>query len=139
MLRIKPDLSRDKDTEIYDKWTQALDASRELCINARSYAEKFRAQHAYTAILPIVAIPDDTLWMVEYGEDGQVAGDPKPAEYCEFYADRQIVLHPPGHPHYQTFTFSHINFATMGGLKKFTDKLKGDYLWRDLFGDTFEE
>ena len=105
------------ESDLYDKWSQALASAVELAEAARDYARNMPKGKALTAILPLVVVPDERLWQVVYEENGSLSGDPAPVTECVLYVGREINLGSSDAP--QPFRFSHIHFFTLGGFRKF--------------------
>lgn len=143
LLQIRPDVDktkkgnyvRVKDSEIYDKWSQALASAVDLVRDARRYAFRFDLLHVFSILLPAVVVPDDVLWQIEYDINGRPVGDPVKTDECEFYVAREAA--PPGDLGDSTepYTFSHLHFLTMTGFGLFLLKITGDEDWRKLAFD----
>ena len=142
ILRIKPNPNRsqlasapfvsDSDADIYDKWSQALSSSVELAELACGAAGRHHVPKFYTAILPVVVVPDDSLWTVYYEDSGVLLKQPQPASTCELFVGREITVTRDWMPH--QFTFSHIHFFTLAGFRVFLTSLTSDDVtWGKLF------
>jgi hypothetical protein len=128
-----PDLKRTPDEDIYDKWAQALASAKDLveagCACSRGLPH---LKMVYTAVLPVVVIPDDRLWKVTYDEEGSIASEPVQAEECQFFVGRSIDVGHAPEPH--PFTFSHVHFFTLSGLRSFMSLMAGEGdAWDRLF------
>jgi hypothetical protein len=108
------------DQEIYDRWSQALASARDLVFEARYYASKSHLSHVFTAILPLVVVPNNTLWSVEYDENGKLLREPIETDECEFFVSREITV-PAEFAELpeSEFHFSHIHFFTLKGFADF--------------------
>jgi hypothetical protein len=109
-----------KDREIYDRWSQALASAKDLLLESRYYAHKYQLKHVFTAVLPVVVLPDHALWFAEYDENGVLKGEPSETNQCEFFVGRELDV-PPEFPDFATevFKFSHIHFFTLSGFAQF--------------------
>jgi hypothetical protein len=141
LLRIQMDkrtISRSGESEMYERWAQALSSGIELGIAATSLAKHLPASSILSAILPVVVVPDGTLWRGIYTENGALSRPPEPVEQSAFFVGREVeVAGPKGEPWYQTFTFSHIHFFTLTGLTRFLSRIVSDAdAWRAVFVDT---
>jgi hypothetical protein len=106
-LKIKEKkLCADGDSEIYDKWSQALASSYDLAFSA---AYNKSASQALAFILPLVVVPDNSLWVVSYKDNGTPYGDPEKVDQCPFYVDQKFLIGLP-------FVITHIHFVTLKGL-----------------------
>jgi hypothetical protein len=108
-----------RDSEIYDKWFQALASAFDLVNEALRYAERFATPHVFTLVLPIVVLPDDTLWQAEYAENGDLLGDPVRVDQCELYIGRSITPPHEAGDITSPYTFSHLHFFTSKGFIAF--------------------
>jgi hypothetical protein len=137
LLRIKSEkngkYSVVPDSDVYEKWSQALSSSEELCERAKRFSQDFKQEHVYSIIIPAVVVPDGSLWMMEYDPSGTPIADPRQLEACEFFVGRTWVIHPPGTPAFQEVCLSHIQFFTLSGLRKFVDRLQGQGFWNAMF------
>lgn len=142
ILRIKPNPNKsqtasvpfisDSDADIYDKWSQALSSSVELAELACERAAHYRVPKFYCAILPVVVVPDDSLWTVYYDENGAVLKQPELVNTCDLLVRREITVTRDWMPH--QFTFSHIHFFTLTGFNAFVSNMAAsDVVWNKLF------
>lgn len=133
LLRMKmkdKKLCSDGDSEIYDKWSQALASSRDLAYefaNANATTEK----RGYAFLMPMVIVPDNSLWTVSYNDNGTIQDAPKQVDLCDFYVDQKLSIKFP-------FVLTHIHFATLKGLSKMLEQYAdGDfYKWDKIFSIT---
>ncbi len=122
-----------RDSDVYDKWFQALASAFDLVSEALRHAERFVIPHVFTLVLPVVVLPDDTLWQAEYSENGDLLGDPTKTDECEMYVGRSMT--PPHEIGDITtpYTFSHLHFFTSKGFISFLLRATGaggDNQWR---------
>src|ERR1035437_3866292 len=92
LLRLKKKdnkLYADGDLEIYDKWSQALASSHDLAFGA-VYNKPPPQSCAF--VLPLVIVPDNSLWTVSYKDDGALEGESMQVEQCEFYVDQKLLI-----------------------------------------------
>lgn len=142
LVRIKPNLNPSKstpelfvsvpDSDIYDKWAQALSSSIGLIKSAHERAIAHRGSEFYAAILPILVVPDGSLWKVDYDDNGSICGQPEQVNNCELFIGREIEVSKEWFTH--PFTFSHIHFFTISGFGFFLSSLiSGEAVWSKLF------
>jgi hypothetical protein len=74
------------DADTYDKWSQALASSAEL-VNVAALLKNREPAPVFTFVMPILLVPDATLWVVDYTEDGK-RGVPDPVNEALLYVDR---------------------------------------------------
>jgi hypothetical protein len=110
------DLLKTSDEDIYKRWSQALASAYDLCESSARVAAGSGIKYMRTAIIPVVVVPDGTLWKIEYTDEGQRLGFPEPSNLLEFYVNHsQTIAHPAiGAP--MAFTFTHLHFVTLTGL-----------------------
>jgi hypothetical protein len=141
LLRFQSDkkaTSRAGESEIYDRWTQALSSAVELAKSATKVAKHLSMRSVLTAIVPVVVVPNKALRTKMYDSNGTMIADPDSVDQCAFFIDREIeVLGPRGKPWFQTFTFSHVHFFTVDGFRSFLDEMVlADATWKKLFNIT---
>lgn len=127
---LKPDKNgRSNDSEIYDRWAQAISSAHDL---VREAATKPAAMDLcqYGAVFPWVVVPDGALWRAKYDGAGALLADPEPVDRCRFFVAHSLQL--PPEEHHNPVCLSHIDFATLGGFRKFVGSLKRPALdWDD--------
>lgn len=131
-LKIKErKLCSDGDSEIYDRWSQALASSHELALEA---ARNPLNPKSYTFIMPIVVVPDGSLWTANYNDNGDLVGDPQPAKQCEFHVAHKIDVGVP-------YVITHIHFLTLEGLKNLIAEyaIADCFKWEKIFSITASE
>ncbi len=81
------------DSEIYAKFSQAQNSIVDLIES--SYCDEYEDMAHQFFVLPILVVPDGTLWEQKYLEDGQRHGVPEPVERIPFYVNKtyQKELH----------------------------------------------
>ena len=133
----KNPMTKTQDSDVYDKWAQALSSSVELAESACHFAKKNSAARFFTAVLPVVVVPDDVLWRVVYDDNGTISNNPEQVNECELYVAREIeVGGEKGTPWFHCFTFSHVHFFTLTGFSSFLSKMSVNELaWSKLFTD----
>jgi hypothetical protein len=83
-------------------------------------------------VLPVVVVPDGTLWRAEYDHNGSLLGEPSKAEECEFYVGREVPCKSRPGDWSSSFTFSHLHFLTLRGFAKFLLRIQKETDWSDL-------
>ena len=133
----KKPMSRTQDSDVYDKWAQALSSAVGLAQSACDYAQTFRVARFLTAVIPAVVVPDGVLWRMVYDENGSVSCDPAQVDACEFFVGREIEIGgEKGTPFFHRYTFSHVHFFTLTGFGSFLSKMAvNTHAWNKLFTD----
>lgn len=114
------------DEEIYRRWSQALASAHELCATSMWAAAGGGNKYIRTAILPVVVVPDGTLWKVEYTQDGRRNGFPEQEHLVEFYVNHECVVPHPASRAPTSFIFTHLHFVTLTGLQTLLSKFGGN-------------
>lgn len=102
------------DSEIYEKWGQALSSIDDL-IGEMIDDGKDSDRQYFSMCLPVLVVPDGRLWAVDYDLDGHLTNSPVRIEHCSFYVGKSYST---GHfgPGY---TVSHLELFTFSGLQHF--------------------
>lgn len=131
---LKPEKNgRSNDSEIYDRWAQAIASAHDLVHEAATKPGTMDMFH-YGAVFPWVVVPDGALWRACYDEAGQLVSDPEAVDRCRFFIAHPIQLEPE-HRH-NPIHLSHIDFATLTGFRKFLSSIKRPQLdWDDWIPD----
>lgn len=96
------------DGTLYDKWSQALSSANELCAEAH---DNFCIGYPQL-VLPILVVPENTLWTIDYTEEGILAGRPKRRDFSPFYVDWPVT-----HPTKGIIgKLGHLEISTLNGL-----------------------
>ena len=118
-------LCADGDSEVYDRWSQAVASSHDLAFAAANN----KSSHPYFAfVMPVVVVPDNSLWIVTYNDDGLIAGDPIQVNQSDFYIDHKLLIGLP-------FALTHIHFVTLKGLSELVSTFANAdaYQWDQIF------
>jgi hypothetical protein len=139
LLRLKADkqpISSVSDTDVYDKWAQALSSLVDSIYAACRLAGELHKQHYYSAFLPLVVVPNATLWQCEYDLKGSVSSDPLLVDECMFFVGQQHRTGADAEKKRVTqhdFAISHIHFCTVRGLRSLLSRLAvDDQAWAQL-------
>ena len=106
--------ARSNDNEIYGKWSQAIASAHDLLVEA-AVVERW----LFTVVVPLVVLPDNTLWSAVYDADGNLESDPSLVDSCTFYVGHPSLSANDGHHQVQPATLSHIHFLTQAGFAEF--------------------
>ena len=109
------------DSEIYNKWAQALNSAYDLATLAQGDACVFGVDCMATVVLPILVVPNERLWKIEYDADGNRLGDPTLVKRCSYYVNREIsetnIVNG-------RLVASHLEMVTIDGLFELLSELK---------------
>jgi hypothetical protein len=103
----------------YDRWNQAAGSAGALALNTFEHGKNTDvAAGVATMTLPVFAVPDETLWQLEFSDEGEIAAAPQRADHITVYRDIRIRRTKNyGTPFYRTITMSHVHFVTLSGLR----------------------
>jgi len=127
---------RTRDTEIYEKWSQALASGVDLVDAAGRNATAAGNQHVFTFVIPVVVLPDDTLWKVEYDVNGKITQGPQPSNEIEFFVGHKVSPPVELGDSSEPYVFSHLHFVTFTGFATLLLKITSDEEWS---GSAFHE
>jgi hypothetical protein len=66
--------------DTYDRWSQCLAAATRLVRMATAQPGPDDGQPRYTFVMPVLVVSNDTLWVVDYDENG-MRSNPTPSAY----------------------------------------------------------
>ena len=109
------------DHEVFDKWAQALASANDL-IRPANAAEMDRQPGYLLAVLPVLVVPDKTLWAADYSNDGVLAQDsPSEITEAELFVGEKYKLTDAAF-----YTVSNLHVFTTTGFFGFLDKMLND-------------
>ncbi len=120
------------DGAAFDKWAQAFASADGLIARAVHAYRRYRTSHYMTFIAPILVVSNETLWSVNYSEEGVPVDDPAQVDEGLLYADRRYLPTDGA-----SYTLSHLHIYTRTGLDRFLQRLASDgALWKAIFKAT---
>lgn len=100
------------DSEVFDKWGQAIASLNDL-IRSAAVLRDSEGYAKWSICVPVLMVPDDTLWTVNYAVNGSLEGAPTKSDHGEFYiGDSQTYVPNPDY----LFRVSHLHVVTKSGL-----------------------
>ena len=110
--------------DVFDAWSQALASAEGLVKIAAADGMRYLAR-TLTLVLPIVVVPDDALWVVEFDGNGH-RNEPVLSHGCAFY-----VGHRCDTGDNSVVRLTHIEFVTLSGLCHMLANVLSDdrHLW----------
>ena len=118
------------DKEVYDGWAQAVASGCDYLTGDVVGNFRERPKKSYTVGFPVLAVPDETLWIVDYDATGTQTTKPNQVGETWFYLGKK----GPEFLSQEVHTFSHMLIATLGELPAFLCQLKdGGPLYNQLF------
>lgn len=119
------------DADVYDKWTQALGSSAALIHQAGGRHLENSDEALSSAILPVLVVANDTLWVADYSEDGTLINHPKQVNETTLFVGRHYK-NPMGFG--SPFIISHLHIYTKVGIEALLTKIASDEsYWELLF------
>jgi hypothetical protein len=104
--------SKDPD-EIHVRWMQAVASSSDLLVSAHDEYTRMEIDECATFILPMVVVPEGSLWVIDYASSGEPLGDPRQENRVEFAIFKSVS----GPKLYgEDYLLSHLEFVTEKGL-----------------------
>jgi hypothetical protein len=112
---------RSGDTEVYGRWTQALQSATSL-LQKLSFEDEREQKVRLTWIVPILVVPDRRLYVVDFEDDGTRGSAPVTVDRTAFFVDfKPPSFESSGIP----FRFRHLEIMTYSGIKLFTEQITG--------------
>ena len=110
------------DGEVYGRWTQALQSSANILSSLQDMRLAGQSV-SFIWIVPILVVPDDRLFIVDFNDSGLRVRDPSIIDRTPFYVDYQIAgCDYEGPP----LKFGHFEIMTYSALKEFVEDLTGE-------------
>jgi hypothetical protein len=121
------------DSEVFDKWSQALSSAHDLIVNSTAYSERYVQPDFFAVTLSVLVVSDGTLWVSNFRQDGKRAAA-KRTDEATIFVGKEYWTGPMGVAH----TISHLHIFTLKGFKRFIDRVVADddpneYIWHELF------
>jgi hypothetical protein len=125
------------DDDGYDAWNQAVGSAADMAIRSLLFEHRQgQGILSATVTLPLMVVPDGTLWRVEFGEAGEPVADPVPVEDVTYFCDhRARRADKIGTVHYREVRLPHVHFFTQLGLQRFLKVLQNRFaiFWDNTF------
>ncbi|WP_395740056.1 hypothetical protein [Prosthecobacter sp.] len=119
------------DSEVFDKWSQALASSFDLVSDAGTSLNEFENTCLTTVIIPVLVVSDGTLWAIDYSANGQIADEPKQVDECTIFVGKKYAF---GKTHsFMEHQISHLHVYTKKGFDAFLEHIRSDDSWEDVF------
>jgi hypothetical protein len=122
---------KSKNDEVYDKWIQVFGQANSLLNKAAKIYEENSLDFHFSVLFPILVIPDNCLWVINYDLFGNIVERPKLVDYCELYfglESEYIDIYS------DNIEFSHLYIFTISGLSKYLKRFNlEENLMKDLF------
>jgi methyl coenzyme M reductase beta subunit len=121
------------DAEVFEKWAQAVASACGQVIEAAEDYKTSNEDVGATIVLPILIVPDGTLWVADYSNDGQLVGAAKKVDSCIVYLGKEASALPFA----TNYWFSHLQVFTKTNFVAYLKKFgHGENYWDTLFCET---
>jgi hypothetical protein len=117
--------------EVFDKWMQALASAADMVTAAAEELSIAAVDRIHSvALLPVLVVSDDTLWVADYASDGALKGVPFTVDEITFFLGRKYALARER----LTFTISHLHIIRRGYVHTLFEQIaRGGGIWQELF------
>jgi hypothetical protein len=121
------------DAKVYEKWSQAVSSAFDLVARSADEYERTDRRAAAIVVLPMLILPDKTLWTADYSGEGRLMADPKLADECTLFLGKSVFAGAVGH-----YKISHLHIFTKTKFDGFLDKISvNDKYWTSIFPGEF--
>ena len=110
------------DSDIYSKWSQAVNSSFELAETAYYESYDHQSKVFISFVMPIVVIPDNTLWIAKYDHEGNRIGEIKQNEECQYYIGNKFELGDKISG--KEIVLTHLHIMTFSRFNKFVNEVE---------------
>lgn len=139
---VRRENNKNGESDIYDRWTQAVNSAFDLC---RDAIEATLRDDFGQVVLPVVVVPDETMWEVGYDSSTCAPSTPKAVDEVRYFIGQKVPVPLP--PHTQNhagnrliFQLSHVHFFTLRGIGQFLAKLSAAGAdWDEWFPEGAQE
>lgn len=109
------------DSEMFSKWSQAICSAEAMADEHHHDVPTDSIGWMYSIYLPVVVVPDNRLWVIDYKPDGMVDCEPRLVNSCSYFIGSTCSL--GGKINSVSYRFSHLNFVTFSELDAFLNRL----------------
>jgi hypothetical protein len=116
------------DRDVFEKWSQAVSSAQDLIAYLNGYLQQTEPCR-YTVTVPVLVVPNETLWTVNYSAKGAQLSDPVEVAECVFYLGKDVGSAFP----LFKYTISHLHIQTERGFVALLDRLAAnERYWDEL-------
>lgn len=112
------------DSDVYEKWSQALSSAHDLTYEACRDGTERTDDMCFSLVFPILVVPNDRLWVVQFDAAAYRTCAPRQTDRCSRFVNLSYY-HRSGLTG-DEMTISHLEFVTVTGLCQFVDQLCGN-------------
>lgn len=114
-----------KDGEVYEKWAQAIASAFDLVEQSIYDYKKTGGVRAFTMVIPVLVVADDTLWTADYSQEGKILDGPSLCGECDIFIGKDISTPSAD------YTISHLHVLTKKKFDEYLDRIKGNKIYWD--------
>ena len=106
------------DRETYEKMNQSVNSAMEMITLVEDHSELY---YRFIAVLPILVVPNNTLWQINYKIGGQVDGTPNKVNHVQYYLNQEFTITEYKTRNYvvpekRNYTFTHLDIVTLDAI-----------------------
>ena len=109
------------DKEVYERWAQALSSANDLIHSCTLDGEEIGAT-AFSVAIPMLVVPDGTLWTILFDESGDLVQSPQPVNRCSYYVARSYRYRNGISSWTSPIQLSHLEIVIVTGVKVYIDE-----------------
>jgi hypothetical protein len=137
MRQVRRDRKKDQmvaGDEVFDKWTQALSSIGEMIEEGANTLSTAPQNLRMIAFLPVLVVPDGTLWIADYSSRGDLQRPPFQHTDVTYFLGRKYWLKREQ----VNFTISHLHIITRTAIRDWLSGIaNGGGIWDDLMPISF--
>jgi hypothetical protein len=131
-IRREGDRVTGSDSDMFDKWTQAIASCEELLANEVERLGVLGTVVHSAFVMPVLVVPDNCLWTINYSPNGAESSEPTQVTEATFFVGRDFQIPAPLAP--ITYHITHLHIFTRSGIMAFLEDVsKAGQLWLDIF------
>lgn len=117
------------DAEVYEKWSQALASASELVDDAVRHYKTSDQSVCVTLVLPVLVVSDNTLWVADYSDEGELQSDPRQIDEALLYVAKEYRK-----PMSVAYTATHLHICTKSAVLALLGRVLNDAtFWEQAF------
>lgn len=115
-------VSGDQDT--FDRLAQALNSAHALLGDAHFAAKA--DEIVVSVVIPLLVVPDNRLWVVEYDSSGAVTNGPVPVRHISYFVDRTFEVSASLPSARGWYSLSHLEICELGYVQELVNAFRND-------------
>jgi hypothetical protein len=119
------------DSEVFEKWSQALASSFDLISVAGTSFDAVENAYLTTVVIPVLVVSDGTLWTIDYSANGQIADEPKQVDECAIFLGKKYAFDKTHS--FMEYQISHLHVYTKKGFDAYLEQIRSEDVWENVF------